>query len=74
MRYGALIAFYGFLVGVSDPARKLSGVFTQIQSSLAAADRVYELLDTEPLYTRVTQEIVAEYGKVFDWQGKEIEP
>ena len=48
MSLGALTAFYAFLVGVSDPARKLSGVYTKIQSSLAAADRVYEVLDTQP--------------------------
>ena len=51
MSFGTLIVYYAFLVGVSDPARKLSGVFTKIQSSLAAADRVYELLDTEPQVT-----------------------
>jgi pseudouridine-5'-monophosphatase len=28
------------------------------------------LLDTEPFYTRVTQEIVAEFGKTFDWSIK----
>ena len=28
------------------------------------------LLDTEPFYTRVTQEIVAQYGKTFDWTIK----
>ena len=28
------------------------------------------LLDTEGIYTEVTQEIVAEYGKVFDWTIK----
>lgn len=28
------------------------------------------LLDTEPFYTRVTQEIVGEYGKTFDWAIK----
>ena len=29
------------------------------------------LLDTEGIYTEVTQEIVSEYGKVFDWSIKE---
>jgi pseudouridine-5'-monophosphatase len=28
------------------------------------------LLDTEPLYTSATQQIVGEYGKVFDWSIK----
>jgi pseudouridine-5'-monophosphatase len=28
------------------------------------------LLDTEPLYTSATQEIVGKYGKVFDWSIK----
>lgn len=28
------------------------------------------LLDTEPLYTRATQAIVGEFGKVFDWSVK----
>ena len=28
------------------------------------------LLDTEPFYTQVTQEIVARYGKTFDWSIK----
>ena len=28
------------------------------------------LLDSEPLYTCATQEIVGEYGKVFDWSVK----
>jgi len=29
------------------------------------------LLDTEGIYTEVTQQIVGEYGKVFDWSVKE---
>jgi len=28
------------------------------------------LLDTEPLYTRATQQIVAPFGKIFDWSIK----
>ena len=28
------------------------------------------LLDTEGIYTEVTQDIVGEYGKVFDWSVK----
>ncbi len=28
------------------------------------------LLDTEPLYTRATQQVIAPFGKVFDWSVK----
>ncbi len=44
----SLILFFGFLAGVSDPARKLSDVFGRLQRASAAADRIYQLLDREP--------------------------
>ena len=43
-----LLLFYGMLAGVSDPARRLTEVFNQLQRAAAAADRVYQLLDREP--------------------------
>lgn len=46
-----IMLFYGFLVGVSDPVRKLTDVFNQLQRSAAAADRVYPLLDRKPTIT-----------------------
>ncbi len=46
---GALILFYGFLIGASDPARRLSDIFTNVQTACAAADRIYEIIDREPL-------------------------
>ncbi len=45
---GSMMLFYGFLIGVSDPARKLADVFNQLQSASAAADRVYPMLDRKP--------------------------
>ena len=42
---GSLILFYGFLIGASDPARRLTDIFTSIQNACAAADRVYEVID-----------------------------
>jgi ATP-binding cassette subfamily B protein/subfamily B ATP-binding cassette protein MsbA len=44
----ALMAFYGLLAGVSDPARRLTEVFNKLQRASAASDRVYQLLDREP--------------------------
>jgi ATP-binding cassette, subfamily B, bacterial MsbA len=44
----ALLLFYGLLVGASDPARRLSDVFSGIQAGVAAADRLFPLLDRLP--------------------------
>jgi subfamily B ATP-binding cassette protein MsbA len=43
-----MFVFYGMLAGTSDPARKLSEVFSRLQRGAAAADRIYQLLDREP--------------------------
>lgn len=48
---GTLLLFYGLLIGVSDPARKLSEVFSRLQRGAAAADRIYHWLDREPSVT-----------------------
>jgi ATP-binding cassette subfamily B protein/subfamily B ATP-binding cassette protein MsbA len=39
------------LAGMADPARRLSNEFGHIQQALAAADRVYEVIDREPAIT-----------------------
>lgn len=44
----SLSVFFGLLAGMTDPARKLSDVFTQLQAGAAAADRIYDRLDREP--------------------------
>ncbi len=43
-----LLIFYGLLVGTADPARKLSDVFSHLQAGIAAAERIYALVDREP--------------------------
>jgi ATP-binding cassette subfamily B protein/subfamily B ATP-binding cassette protein MsbA len=48
MDSAALITLYGYLVAVADPVRKLSSVYTRIQSGMAAADRIYHYLDRQP--------------------------
>ena len=47
----SLMVFFGLLAGVSDPARKMSNVYSMLQKAAAAADRIYELLDREPTIT-----------------------
>ncbi len=46
----SIMLFFGLLAGISDPARKLSGVIARLQRAAAAADRLYEVIDqTESL-------------------------
>lgn len=45
----SMMVFFGLLIGASDPVRKLSTVFTGVNSGIAAADMLYPLLDREPL-------------------------
>jgi ATP-binding cassette subfamily B protein/subfamily B ATP-binding cassette protein MsbA len=40
--------FFAMLVGMADPARRLSNEFSHVQQAVAAAERVYEVLDREP--------------------------
>jgi subfamily B ATP-binding cassette protein MsbA len=45
---GALIAFLIYVVNLSNPIKRLSRVYGAIQRALAAAQRVFDVLDTEP--------------------------
>ncbi len=44
----ALMVFYGLLAGVADPARRLGDIYTRLFLGLAAAERVFRLMDREP--------------------------
>jgi ABC-type multidrug transport system, ATPase and permease components len=45
---GALIAFLIYVVNLSNPIKRLSRVYGSIQRALAAAQRVFDVLDTDP--------------------------
>ena len=45
MTLPSLMLFYGLLAGASDPARKLSNVFNQLQAAAASSERIYQMLD-----------------------------
>jgi ABC-type multidrug transport system fused ATPase/permease subunit len=47
LTHGDMSIFFAMLAGMSDPARRLSGEFSNIQQAVAASDRVYEILDRE---------------------------
>ncbi len=46
--YSSLLTFFALLVGVSDPARKMSEVMGTLQRGIAASDRVFAMLDSQP--------------------------
>jgi len=48
MESGELLQLYAFLAAIADPIRKLSSVYTRIQSGAAASDRIFNYLDRQP--------------------------
>lgn len=49
MDIAELAVMYTLLTGVIDPGRKLSNVFTKIKRAGAASDRVFEMMERQPL-------------------------
>lgn len=49
MGFEALLTLYMFLATIADPVRKLSSVYTKMQSGMVAADRIFALYDRKPL-------------------------
>ncbi len=50
----SLLQLYVLLAAIADPVRKLSSVFTRIQSGCAASDRIFAFLDRQPEVGRNT--------------------
>ena len=48
MGFGSLMMFFGFLIGIADPLRKMADVYNMIQGGAVAADRVFPLIDQVP--------------------------
>ncbi len=51
-----MLLFFAFLIGASDPARKLSDVWSALQRGIVASARIYEIIDAP---VRVTEPAVA---------------
>jgi ABC-type multidrug transport system fused ATPase/permease subunit len=45
---GVVVAFVGYLQQFFDPIQQLSQLYTTYQQGMAALDKIFELLDTEP--------------------------
>ncbi|MDX6503849.1 MAG: ATP-binding cassette, subfamily bacterial [Solirubrobacterales bacterium] len=48
IQIGILIAFIGYLQQFFDPIQQISQLYTTYQQGMAALDKIFELLDTEP--------------------------
>jgi len=64
MTLGVLQVFVNYTVQFFEPVRNIAGVFSEMQSAQAAAERVMTLLETEPDIAD-SPEIIAEYGDSF---------
>lgn len=51
MDFGSVMVFFGFLVGVADPLRKLGDVYSTVQHGIVAANRVFPLIDMQAAVT-----------------------
>jgi ATP-binding cassette subfamily B protein/subfamily B ATP-binding cassette protein MsbA len=43
-----LLQLYAYLAAIADPVRKLSSVYTRMQSGFAGADRIFDFMDRRP--------------------------
>jgi ABC-type multidrug transport system fused ATPase/permease subunit len=48
IQIGTIVAFIGYLNVFFDPIQQLSQLYTTYQQGMAALDKIFELLDTEP--------------------------
>ncbi|MBO4563441.1 MAG: ABC transporter ATP-binding protein [Clostridia bacterium] len=62
---GTLASFISYSSGLFDPIQQLAGIFAEMQSAQASAERVITLVDT-PCEITDTDEVIAKYGTAFD--------
>jgi subfamily B ATP-binding cassette protein MsbA len=67
MDMAQLSLLYVLLAGTIDPARKLSTTYAKLKRSMAAADRVFGLIDAKPLVREPVE------PKPAPWHAKSIE-
>ena len=48
IQIGVIVAFVGYLTTFFDPIQQLSQLYTTYQQGMAALDKIFDLLDTEP--------------------------
>ena len=65
----SFVQLYAFLAAIADPVRKLSSVYTRIQSGAAAADRIYAFSDRQPrVRTNASSPRLARHHSAIEFQ------
>ncbi len=70
---GTLVSFITYASGLFDPIQNLAGIFAELQSAQASAERVIGLLDTQPDIVD-TPEVVEKYGTTMEPKRENWEP
>ena len=70
---GTLVSFINYASSLFDPIQQLAGIFADMQSAQASAERVLSLLDTESEVSD-TPEAEAKYGTAMDPKRENWEP
>lgn len=65
MTIGVLSSFISYSTNLFDPMQQLAGIFAELQSAQASAERVISLLDT-PCDITDSDEVIEKYGDCFD--------
>ncbi len=87
IQVGVLVAFVGYLNAFFDPIQQISQLYTTYQQGMAALDKIFDLLETEPDMTdrpgaldpgrlRGEIELVGvsfSYGKDDEWALREVD-
>ncbi|MEU8459659.1 ABC transporter ATP-binding protein [Streptomyces sp. NPDC029003] len=66
---GTFVAFSTYLAQLVGPVRMLAMVLTVAQQARAGAERVFELIDTEPVITEGTRELPADAPATVEFDG-----
>ncbi len=70
---GTLVSFINYASSLFDPIQQLAGIFADMQSAQASAERVLSLLDTES-EVKDTPEVEAKYGDSMNPKRENWEP
>ena len=70
---GTLVSFISYSTQLFDPIQQIAGIFAELQSAQASAERVLDLLDTKPDITD-RADVVQKYGTTLDANKEAWEP